>query len=195
MKRIEYKNHVIIIEQDENPLNPRIENDNLARMLCFHKDYRLGDGKRFDDFGFNRSDYNSWDEMEDAIIKQEKPAVILPLYLYDHSGITISTTPFSCHWDSGQVGFVWVTRKEAKELYGIKRNFFKKTLERIEEYIKAEVKEYDYYLTGNVFCYKIEDKDGNDLDSCGGFYGESYVEQEAKEIVDSLVEKKAIPVG
>jgi hypothetical protein len=96
MKRIEYKNHVIIIEQDEEPINPRIENDNFARMLCFHKDYRLGDGKRFDDFGFNRSDYNSWDEMEDAIIKQEKPAVILPLYLYDHSGITISTTPFSC---------------------------------------------------------------------------------------------------
>jgi hypothetical protein len=93
------------------------------------------------------------------------------------------------------VGFVWVTRKDAKENYGIKRNFFKKTLAKIEEYIKAEVKVYDDYLTGNVFCYKIEDKDGNDLDSCGGFYGESYVEKEAKEIVDSLVEKKAIPVG
>ena len=30
--------------------------------------------------------------------------VFLPLYLFDHSGITMNTSGFSCPWDSGQVG-------------------------------------------------------------------------------------------
>ena len=30
-------------------------------------------------------------------------AIVQPLYLYDHGGITMNTTGFSCSWDSGQV--------------------------------------------------------------------------------------------
>jgi len=37
--------------------------------------------------------------------------VILPLYLYDHGGITMSTGAFSCPWDSGQVGWIYAPKK------------------------------------------------------------------------------------
>lgn len=37
--------------------------------------------------------------------------VMLPIYLYDHSGITISTSAFSCRWDSGLVGFIFCSHE------------------------------------------------------------------------------------
>ena len=36
-----------------------------------------------------------------SLVEQMEGMVILPLYLYDHSGITMNTTGFSCPWDSG----------------------------------------------------------------------------------------------
>ncbi|SNS23209.1 hypothetical protein SAMN05446037_1006135 [Anaerovirgula multivorans] len=45
-------------------------------------------------------------------------AVILPLYLYDHSGITMSSSPFSCQWDSVQVGWIFCTKERFREETG-----------------------------------------------------------------------------
>lgn len=39
----------------------------------------------------------------------DEKVAMLPLFLYDHSGITMSTGPFHCPWDSGQVGFIYMT--------------------------------------------------------------------------------------
>ena len=44
--------------------------------------------------------------------------ILLPLYLYDHSGITMNTTGFSCSWDSGQVGFIYASKARFKEETG-----------------------------------------------------------------------------
>ena len=44
--------------------------------------------------------------------------VILPLYLFDHSGISISTGSFHDPWDSGQVGFIYASKEKAKEGWG-----------------------------------------------------------------------------
>ena len=53
---------------------------------------------------------------EEALItwlKEEHDAkTILPLYAYEHGMITVSTGPFSCPWDSGQVGFVVSTKED-----------------------------------------------------------------------------------
>jgi len=38
------------------------------------------------------------------IVREDPRLVILPLYLYRHSGDALSTTPF--RWDSGQIGYV-----------------------------------------------------------------------------------------
>jgi hypothetical protein len=43
------------------------------------------------------------------------------LYLYDHGGITISTGPFSCPRDSGQVGFIYASHKQIRDHFGWKR--------------------------------------------------------------------------
>ena len=50
-------------------------------------------------------------ELQDILDSLDK-YIILPLYLYDHSGITMSTGPFSCPWDSGQVGWIYAPKQK-----------------------------------------------------------------------------------
>lgn len=104
-----------------------------------------------------------------------------PLYLYDHSGITISTGAFSCPWDSGQVGFAFVTFDTIR-----KEQSCKAVIEKHKAWaarmIDCETETYDNYLTGNVYGYISQvatawDSDGeatewHDLDSCWGYYGD-----------------------
>jgi len=103
-------NYITRTYQEDSPECPRSW-DNLGTMVCFHNRYNLGDKH-----DYNSNDYNGWDEMEKDIIKRENVGVILPLYLYDHSGITMNTTGFSCRFDSGQVGFIFVNEKKCKEM-------------------------------------------------------------------------------
>jgi hypothetical protein len=180
----------ITIQQDDNPDSPRSW-DNLGTMVCFHKRYDLGDKH---DYDFN--DYSSWSEMEKAIVKNEDAAVILPLYLYDHSGITISTTPFSCRWDSGQIGFIFCTKKDMESEF-IKLSG-QDLIERCEVLLKGEVETYDQYLTGDVYGYEIYELSTCDhgheheefVDSCWGFYGEDECLSEAESIVNHYMEKE-----
>jgi hypothetical protein len=97
------------IVQDTDPESPRTW-DNLGTMVCFHKRYELGDKT-----DYRTEDYDSWEELKEGIIKNEGEVVILPLYLYDHSGITISTSSFDCRWDSGCVGFICVSKDKIRE--------------------------------------------------------------------------------
>jgi hypothetical protein len=173
----------IEIIPDENSCSPR-EDDNLGTMVCFHSRYNLGDKH-----DYNHNDYRGWDEMERAIIKNEKAGVILPLYLYDHSGITMNTTGFSCRWDSGQVGFIFISKKKMREEYGYKR-ISKKLIERVKGYLEGEVKTYDQYLTGDVYGYRITDTETDEeVDSCWGYYGDDYCMKEAESIATYMLAK------
>lgn len=152
------------IERDENPESPR-EWCHIGTMVCWHSRYNLGDDQP-------KCDPDEYEFPKDCIR--------LPLYLYDHSNITMNTTGFMCRWDSGQVGWIFVSREKVREEYNWKRI----TAERedlIRQYLVGEVADYDQYLTGDVWGYVIEDEVGDHLDSCWGFYGEEYCRQEGEE--------------
>jgi len=174
----------LVVEYCDFVENPR-EWDNLGTMVCFHRRYDLGDKHNY-----NHNDYDSWEEMERAIIKNENVAVILPLYLYDHSGITMNTTGFGCDWDSGQVGFIFISKQKALQEYGGKI-VTKKLKERLVTYLTNEVETYDQYISGDVYQFEILDENGEFEDSCGGFYGSDitkngildYVSSEDRELV------------
>jgi hypothetical protein len=176
----------IDIIQDTDPESPRTW-DNLGTMICFHSRYNLGDKHNY-----NHNHYNGWGEMEKDIIKTENVGVILPLYLYDHSGITMNTTGFSCGWDSGQVGFIFISKEKIREEYGVKR-ITQKVRDRITKNLVGEVETYDQYLTGDIYGYRITDTETDEkLDSCWGFYGSDYCMEEGKGIVDYYLEKEHI---
>tara|TARA_R100001510_G_C7640504_1_gene198170 strand:- start:665 stop:1246 length:582 start_codon:yes stop_codon:yes gene_type:complete len=167
----EYKlpnNRVLKVEQDTFPLNPREDWDNLGNMICFHNNYTLGDYELSKEY--KPEDYYK--------LKKRKDVVILPLYLYDHGGITMNTTGFSCPWDSGQVGFIYVTHETIRKEFGVKR-VSKELREKVKGYLKGEVNVYDQYITGDVYSFFIYQKETCNLgceheefeDSCGGFFG------------------------
>lgn len=114
----------------------------------------------------------------------------LPLYLFDHSGITMSTTDFNDRWDSGQVGWIY-TDKETILSHGDKFQNNKGNLIRITDrnwkeaavqFLEKEVKIYDMYLQGQVYGVIIEEYDSDskgfdEIDSCWGFYNDNYDEE------------------
>ena len=167
-------NRIFRMFQDEYPESPR-EWDNLGTMACFHRRYTLGDK----DIPFSSDDFNGWNEMEEYILKSLDAAVVLPLYLYDHSGITMNTTGFSCRWDSGQVGFIYITKDKIMKEYGVKR-IRRQLKEKVEKMLVNEVEVYDQYLTGDVYGFRIVKINKCDQgheheefeDSCSGFYGD-----------------------
>lgn len=237
---IDGKFHRVKVVQDSNPTSPR-EWDNLGTMVCWHRNYNLGDeqpSQSPDDFrrslaceldpylesrlerksdwwedrypagSYGSERWKEWSREMEMDLKETVQAVLdkhiveLPLYLYDHSGITMSTSSFSCRWDSGQVGFIYVTKEKLCKEYRWKK-ITKRRKEKIYGYLKNEVKTYDDYLTGQVFGYTYEtaeipedyaelalidaktaqdvlgkyldlanELDWNEEDSCGGFYGD-----------------------
>lgn len=179
------------IVPDLSPANPRHDWDHASTMACQHRRYDLGDKDGMDRLqsAIRASRYYSrcWNDLDgvDLIVvalPKCKDILALPLYLYDHSGISMSTSrgyPFNCPWDSGQVGFIFMDKPTALREFGgtrltpaIKRRAF--------DLMVAEVEEYDQFLTGDVWGYVVEDAEGEHLDSCWGFYGAKYAIEEGQ---------------
>ncbi|NCC41706.1 MAG: hypothetical protein EOM21_20280 [Gammaproteobacteria bacterium] len=116
----------------------------------------------------------------------EKNLVMHDLWLYDHSGIAMSAAPFSCGWDSGRVGIIYMTMEQArKEWSGTDEEI----RERAENYLKGEVETYSMFLEGQVYGFTIEDEDDEVLESVWGFFGLEYAMEEARHMAEYLVEK------
>lgn len=167
--------NILQIFQDSWAENPREDRDNLGTMLIFHRRYSFGDNTHL-----SSDDFNGWSEIYKYIIEKEKAAICIPIYMYDHSGITIKTTPFSCPWDSGQVGFIYVTKEKIRDWYNISR-VKEEDLDKAKAALEHEVKIMDDFITGNVYGYQIINRrleDGNLIedivDSCSGFYGTDF---------------------
>ncbi len=184
METVIYKNHKIELSYDEYANSPR-EDDNLGTMICFHNRYNLGDKH-----SYHKDDFDSWAELEKQIIKDNGDSIILPLYLYDHSGITIKTTPFNCGFDSGRVGLIFISKEKVRNEYNTKR-INKNLLNKVTEYLIAEVKTYDKYLTGEIYQYNII-KDDESIDSCYGYYSEEDAINDAKSIIDYRIKQDMI---
>lgn len=76
-------------------------------------------------------------------------AIIRPLSLYDHSGITISAGAPSCPWDSGYVGWQYVTDEALQsEWNGDEAAALR--------YMDATLNTYDDYIRGNVHGFTLE---------------------------------------
>lgn len=150
-----------------------------------------------------KSVWQEWREKKQRVINAvlDKHVVILPLFMYEHGGITMSTGVFSDRWDSGQVGWIYMTketiRKEMCRPQPLKKgqvnpdlkpikHVTNQDIERAIELLESEVKTYDQYLRNDVYGYVIEGSDGLEIDdgSCWGYYGEKDCIAAAKETVD-----------
>ena len=180
---IENEKYKLEIFDDLNPCSPR-EFDNLGTMVCFHRRYNLGDETEL-----KSSDFSSWEELENYLYKEEDALIAIPVFMYDHSGLWINTTGFSCPWDSGQVGYIYVSKEKVRREYSCKR-ISKKLKEMIREMLCSEVDLYNDYLSGNVYGFTLTDKENaEEIDSSYGFYGTDYIENGIFDYVSSYFTK------
>lgn len=180
---IENEKYKLEIFDDLNPCSPR-EFDNLGTMVCFHRRYNLGDETEL-----KSSDFSSWEELENYLYKEEDALIAIPVFMYDHSGLWINTTGFSCPWDSGQVGYIYVSKEKVRREYSCKR-ISKKLKKMIREMLCSEVDLYNDYLSGNVYGFTLTDKENaEEIDSSCGFYGTDYIENGIFDYVSSYFTK------
>jgi hypothetical protein len=169
--------------------NPRDGADRLSTMWCWHPQYGLsGKPERRDSRRPNTHDYDGWQALGKAIERDIKPVVMLPVYLYDHSGLVLSTTPFSCPLDSRQVGFIFFERDMLKA-FGAKIAT-KKVKERMLRYLQADIAEYSAYLNNEVYEWQLYVNDEL-VDRRDDYYGDEQIERMFEEAAASLGALKA----
>lgn len=161
------------IHYDEDACDPRREFDHAAKMVLAHNRYDLPN-----ESGIDISDHGSLTQTLEAIKADQDVVGWLPVYGYDHGQLTLRAgQPFSCPWDSGVAGLIYVTREAMDAGW----NAGGWTEETVTGVLQSEVEEFDQYLTGSVYGYVVLDALTEDhLDSCWGIYGDEYAEEEAK---------------
>lgn len=201
MEKIKYKGYTIEIKQNEFiDENPRCW-DNCGKIIYHNNNYQLGDEEYKNDNASNwkenfayyivenyisETDFNdTYDScgLTDSEIKEvwdwiDKNVYYLPVFVYIHSGVSLSTNPFSCGWDSGNNGYI----------YALKKNWQggDNPLNQLED----EIKTFDDYMQGNVWDYEITDSNGEYVDSCCGYIGDwdsKYLLDDAKVAIDSIL--------
>lgn len=189
-------NYTLEIQHDTDPMNPRTEWDNLGTIAYKHRNYTLGEeeiGEPIewleDKLGLEQKYEYSNDRLAELEERFYKKFIALPIYLYDHSGQSISTSPFGCRWDSGKVGYIYVDKKTVLKEYGGKI-VTAKLKKRVLGYLKGEVETYNQYIQGDVYGYRVVDDEGEVVDSCWGFYGEDAAEAEGQSMIDYLSAKQ-----
>lgn len=195
---VEIGNRTLTVYYDPDPNCPR-EWENFGTIAAFHRNYDLGDIQELRDV-IDELDQSKWsdtksddfyysDDLGMVVEEMKKQGfIVLPVYMYEHSGITLSTSPFSCQWDSGLLGIIYVSRKKVEEVFGWKR-ITKERRKEIEGYLENEIKTYDQYVTGEIFGFVIEE-DGDEQDSCWGFYNladmEGHISDEHRDLFEEL---------
>jgi hypothetical protein len=182
------------------------DTENETGFMIMYKDEKLGveDTKEFAEQclkDYLENEFLDYDIKKELLFDEiKKEIVILPLFLYDHSGITMNTTGFICPWDSGQVGWIYATKNDIIENYG---EYTQNTIEKAKELLRCEVDVYDQYLRGDVYWFSLEEAitceccgitHYESIDSCGGFYGsdmqsnglKDYIPAEHMELVELL---------
>ena len=196
------------IEYDEEPLNPREFEGNRCKLYMWWNGYDLGDKKPYNSpleyilvalMEKYLPDVNCEDITVSKMImalnsKASDKIKIMPIFVYEHSGITISTGndyPYNDRWDGGLGGYAIIER-EKEELY------HDDEWAKAADIITAEVNEYDMYLTGSCYGY-IEDtyigggKWEENTENCWGYLTDKYGDELVVAILgETITEEEAI---
>ena len=156
MQTIEHRNHTIEIHPDPDAQYPSF--DGIEILYC-STSYPLGTRRA------------SRDEL-DKISKRKYH--MIPVYAYVHSDATISSSPFSCPFDSGQSGIAIMPKKDCRVTDPLKA---------LENYVNA----YGEFMMTGGFGYVIKDAEGNHVDSCWGYVTEEFCIDDAKNCVENLI--------
>lgn len=198
---VEYKNCTIKIYQDTDAQSPDEWQDDEIVLLGFNSRYFWVERK-----GFTQEeiiDAISGGKYEDGSINSEareliKKFWIFELSLYVHSGTTVRLGESAGPCGPGRTRYVEpmekLDREEAERRAGEGVVLISKkearTKKEASKRAQGIVGAWDQYLNGEVYGFKTETPEGEELDSCWGFYGDDGIEQiksEGKSSIDDWI--------
>lgn len=216
--------------------DPRYRDANAAHMVCWHRNYKLGDEmpsespsewrerlacslddsleerlERMADAIYNDIPYRghrlharSVREEIDKVLDRE--CVFLSVSMLDHSGLTLyegrgSHWSDPGGWDSGQIGWMYMTRADILREFGGER-LTRGKREQALRLMRAELSDYASYVSGDIYSMLVYEKTPemfcdefaedlaelnlNTVDSCCGFLGGDAVEAEMRTTLERL---------
>ena len=159
-KRLQNGDKFLDIYVDKYSIPPR-EWDNVGIMAC----------AGIDEHGIGDEKYD-----KDVL---NKAVAHLPLWLYDHSGLFLTTDRDDIGmdqqgWDTSLIGCIYATKESVKKIFGND----KLTTEELKDILRTEVKTLTQYMNNDVYGFRtysvntcsMDHKHEVDDDSCGGFY-------------------------
>jgi hypothetical protein len=121
------------------------ERENRISIREYDNRYSRDSGKTSFRFDYDSIRNILESQKRDAIQKWiNDNLVLINVYMYEHSGIVLSSFPFSCPWDSGQLGVYFLTREEVEKEFGGDK-------ERARTYLEGSLETYGDYISGAVF--------------------------------------------
>lgn len=169
------------ISRDTDIENPRENDCNAATFYCL-KSPRSKIGDTIDSAYY-------LNETKQTLAKTDEYA-ILPIYIYEHSGIALRTVPFPNIWDFACIGFAVANINDfMKQRISDTPVSRCEAMHRAEDCIRNELEAYSDYLAGKCWQYCITDEDGNVVDSCSGFIGDDLEKNGMLNYICDYIEK------
>lgn len=146
-----------VIEYDHSATNPRTW-DNLGTIIITpNKSHWIGGADELVDMSIELGDnpYEHWENIRRQQLRLLKSEIAFdcPITKYEHGGISLSLG-YKQGWDYGVIGFVYVTKEQARKWYGVKR-ITQTILEKVENRLEAEVGELSSWLNGDCYGYRV----------------------------------------
>ena len=180
LEKHEYKHRILRIYLDELSMNyETLVGDYAPKIATWHRRYCIDvDGR--EEFG-DKSDFKEWAKENRVFYKH--------VFMMDHGLQYISTSPYSCPWDSGHVGFVYVTRDILNGWCGDNwKRISKKRKASILDQLTSHVKYVSAWMEGQVFGYELEEsieEYEKVIDSCWGIVGCDFKDSLVKQFLEN----------
>lgn len=173
----------VIIDQDPDCPSPHDE-DSLVRLALSHKNYALPNDPEIDP-----DDFDSAEAVITHLTTAENAVLVQTVRGYDHSGLSMSVNasyPYTDPWDSGVLGFAYITRESWHEAMGSDWTGSEEDLTQARVAIAGEVDTYSLWSAGDCYAYRVIDTDGEQVDECSGYIGYDSALEEATRVALSL---------
>ena len=146
-------------------------------------------------FERNYTSHSEYADPEEAMADaKENGYLIFNLYRFEHGAVAYKvgeSNPFSCPWDSGQVGYVFVDKAKARKEWMWQR-ISKKRLDQLEQTVRNICETFSAWANGEIYGYIVRDADDEILESCWGYYGgddRDYCMKEGVRMAEHLVKQ------
>jgi len=171
-----YKGHKIDIFYDEDYNDTPNDWDDSRLLIYDHRDFTI-EVKGFD----AQEIFEHWSSGHKTFPSGKRRYWLFPVYAYIHSGVSLSLSRGYDRWDTSFKGFMLIERNiRTCNTHDVAREQAEQTL-----------KTWNEILTGQVYGYVVTDSEGNELDSCWGYIGDTdYPISEAKFAVNEQISRR-----